>query len=89
MAEDDDYVHHDPVERFGQLPETTRKWLESLRPEDIKALNDTVRMKESVESAGHFLKWLSIFIVAIFVGMAQLSDAIQKLWVWLSHPGKS
>ncbi len=87
---DDDYAHlyHDPVERFGQLPEPTRKWLEDLRKEDIKELNDAVRFFHATKAGGKFVKWLMFMIVTIFVGAAAFGEALQKLWGLISHAGR-
>src|ERR1035437_69415 len=98
---DDDKDHRDhgvrdyagtmwnPIERFGQLPEPTRQWLESLRQGDIKDLNDAVKFYHATAAGGKFIKWMAIAVVAIFVGTAALGDAIQKLWGWMFHAGQS
>jgi hypothetical protein len=86
---DSRYMYHDPVERFGQLPEPTRQWLERLREEDIKELNDAVRFYHATKAGGRFVKWLMITIVAIFVGAAAFGEALQKLWTLISHAIRS
>ena len=79
---DSDYAqpYFNPVQRFGQLPEATRQWLENLRPSDLKDLDDAVRFYHSTKAGGRFMKWLMISIVTIFVGAAAFGDAVQKLY---------
>jgi hypothetical protein len=78
-----------PVERFGQLPEVTRQWLENLRADDINDLNDAMKFYHATKAGGKFIKWLVIVVVACFVGAAAFGEAIQKLWSWLFHAGHS
>lgn len=86
---DADYTqpYWNPVERFGQLPEPTRQWLENLRPNDLKDLNDAIKFYHATAAGGKFIKWLAIAVVAIFVGSAALGHAIQDLWGWLFKTG--
>ena len=81
------HLYHNPVERFWQLPEPTRQWLENLRPDDIKELNDAVKFYHATAVGGKFVKWLAYVIVAIFVGSAALGHAIQDLWSWMFKAG--
>lgn len=76
-----------PVERFAQLPEPTRAFLEDLREDDLKDLAEAIRFYHSVRVIGRFWKWLIITTVAIFVGAATLGEAIQKLWHWILPKG--
>src|ERR1022692_3943715 len=98
MADDDkdhrdphdrDYVGSvwNPIERFGQLPESTRRWLEDKRPSDLKDLDDAVKFYHATAAGGKFIKWLAIAVVAIFVGSAALGHAIQDLWSWIFKAG--
>ena len=74
-----------PIERFWQLPGSTRQWLEGLRPDDIEELKDALKLYRTVNAGGRLVKWLSITIVAIFVGAATLGEALAKLWAFISH----
>ena len=86
---DEDYVHlyHNPVERFGQLPEDTRQWLENLRADDLADLKDAVKFYHATAAGGKFVKWLAYAVVAIFVGSAALGHAFQDLWGWIFKTG--
>ena len=80
--------YKNPVERFWQLPEPTRQWLEDLREDDIKELIDAIKFYRTARAVGRFNKWLIITIVTIFIGAAGFGEAILKFWVWVSHIGR-
>lgn len=88
-GDEDRYLHqyNNPVERFAQLPEPTRQWLENLREDDIKQLNEAIRFYDAARVGGRFIKWLIITVVAIFVGAAAFGEAIQKIWTLISGRG--
>lgn len=77
-----------PVDRFAHLPEPTRKFLESLREEDIKLILEAAKFVQSIRSAGRFSRWLLLSVVGLFVMAGQLGEAIQKLWHWMSIGGR-
>jgi hypothetical protein len=85
IEDDRSHLYHNPIERFWQLSETTRKWLENLRPEDIKEMNDAIKLKRKIEAGGWLFKWISITIVSFFVGAAALGESLQKVWAMLIH----
>lgn len=82
---EDEYLS--PVDRFAQLPEPTRKWLEQLREDDINDIMEVLRTYHEVRSFRRFSKWLVITVVAVFVAAAQFGEAIQKLWGWMRGHG--
>jgi hypothetical protein len=79
---DEEYAHlyRDPIDRYGQLPEWKRRWIEELTEEKIKDQDDATRFYHGAKAGGRFVKWLMITIVAVFVGAAAFGDAVQKLW---------
>ena len=79
---------YNPVERFAHLPPTTRKWLESLREEDIDEIKEAVRFYHATRTIGKFWKWLIITVIGIFVGAMQFGEAVMKTFQWLfgRHP---
>ena len=79
------HLYRNPVERFGQLPEPTRQWLEELREDDIQELNDAVKFYRTARAVGRFNKWLIITVVTIFVGAAAFGKALQEFWAWFIH----
>ena len=88
---DEDYAHlyHNPVERFGQLPGPTRQWLEDLREDDIKEMEEERKFYRTVKTIIKFNKYLAMFIIATFVGAVQFGDAVQKFINWVIHIGRT
>ena len=72
-----------PVDRFGHLPESTRKWLESLREEDILELKEAIHFHRSAKTIGRFGRWLIITIVGTFIGAVAFGQNIAVVWKWL------
>lgn len=83
--DDSAYLYHDPIERFWQLPESTRKWLETLTPEKMAAIDGAIKLKNRIEAGGWLMKWISITIISFFVGAAALGESLQKIWAMLTH----
>lgn len=75
-----DGEYANPVERFNQLPEPTRKWLEDLREDDIKQLNDLVRILNSSRILGGALKWVLLTMLAALMFGIQFGEAIARYW---------
>lgn len=90
--DDEDYESagpiNNPVDRFAHLPEPTRKFLESLREDDIKDIVLAVRFMKSTQTVGRFMRWSIISVVGFFVMASQFGEAIQKLWHWISLGGR-
>jgi hypothetical protein len=88
---DDGYAHlyHNPVDRFNQLPESTRRWLENLRDDDIKEMEEERKFYRTVQTIIKFNKYLGVFIIATFIGAVQFGEAIQKFISWVSHIGRT
>lgn len=84
--DDDEYEAgpiSNPVDRFAHLPEPTRRFLESLREEDLVYLKDTVRFMKTSRTLGRFFRWLIFSVVGLFVMANQFGQAIQNLWHWI------
>jgi hypothetical protein len=73
-----------PVDRFGHLPEGTRKWLEGLRDEDIQELKEAIKFQRSAKTVGTFGKWLVITIVSTFIGAVAFGEKVAVAWRWIS-----
>lgn len=97
MADDEEEILRDlqanngpirnPVDRFAHLPEVTRKWIESLREEDLADLTEAVRFMHSAKTIGRFGKWMILTIVGMIIAGASLGEAIQKYWGWVFRGG--
>jgi hypothetical protein len=72
-----------PVDRFVHLPEETRKWLEQLRPEDLKDLDEARRFHHDAKAVGRFAKWLVLGVAGAFLLAAQFGDSVGKLFKML------
>jgi hypothetical protein len=68
----------DPIDLDG-LSESTKGFLKSLRDEDIEEINNAMQMAKTIRTMGSVMKWVSITVVAIFVGVASLGDAFVKI----------
>lgn len=77
--------YHNPVDRYAQLPEPTRQWLEGLRPEDIQDLNEGRKLLHSTRTLGRFGKWLAITVFSIFLVISQTGEALQKVWRFIFY----
>lgn len=77
---------HNPVDRFYHLPEPTRRWLEGLRSDDLRDLQEAIRFHHSAKTVGRFFRWLILSGAAIFILAAQFGEAIMKL-LGLWHQG--
>jgi hypothetical protein len=71
---------NNPVDRFIHLPEGTRRWLEQLRAEDLRDLDDARKFQHQAKAIGKFFKWVVLSIFALFIMAAQFGEAISKLF---------
>ncbi len=87
--DDDDYTHlyHNPIHRFGHLPETTRQWLEDLRPDDIAKIQEAVKFYNTARSVGRFNKWLILFVISTFIAAVAFGKSVAEFWAWF-HSAK-
>lgn len=72
-----------PVDRFAHLPERTRKFLETLDEEDVKALCDLLMAYQRASTIGWFFKWLVVTVVGAYVAAVAFGEAIHKTLLWL------
>jgi G:T/U-mismatch repair DNA glycosylase len=76
------------VDRYAELPEETRKFVEELRPKDIQLLQQSIEFMRSVVTVGRFIKWSLVGIVGTFVGAVMFGEALAKIWNWLTWTPK-
>jgi hypothetical protein len=87
---DDDTSDHEyasPIKKFEQLPPTTRRFLESLREEDIKRIEKSVRFYNTIEMVGRFNAWLILGIMTTLVTFAAFGEGIRKILGWMASGG--
>ena len=73
----------DIIINLDNLSDATKEFLVNLRDEDIEDINYAIQLTKTLRTMGTVMKWLSITIVAVFVGAASLGDAIVKLKAYL------
>jgi hypothetical protein len=69
-----------PVDRFALLPESTRRFLEELRDDDISEIREAIRFQRSAKTIGRFGKWMVITIVTAFIGAVTFGEKIAVAW---------
>ncbi len=74
-------------ERFNELPEETKLFLEHLTSEKIQRLEKTIRLSAQVETMGKFWKWTFIFVFTAFTGAMAVGQALE--WFWTRIKGES
>lgn len=70
------------ADNFSELEPEVRDFLDGLRPEEVKLLQDGIRMVQAIRTVSRFVKWLIIVIVGTFIGVVTLGDAILKARDW-------
>jgi len=82
-------IYNGSINRFGQLPEATRRWLESLDQDKIAEIEAARKFYDKMQTVAKFNKWLIIIMVSAFVGAVSFGEAITKVAGWFSggkHP---
>lgn len=78
-------------DRMAELPPEVRKFLASLRDEELKTFREIVKLpaddiKEGfrfvreLKTVGRFTRWLILTIVGVFIGTMVFIDYILKAW---------
>lgn len=81
--------------RVSELTEDTRSWLADLREDELKTLQEVVKMPADDVGEGfkmvcdlravrRFLGWLTYGAIAIFLGTVMLYENILKIWGWMN-----
>src|SRR5689334_12310590 len=60
-------------------PETL-KWLKDARPDEIKQLDEGIKLVRSSRTVGKFVKWIIISGIGAFILASQFGDAVVKIW---------
>jgi hypothetical protein len=77
-----------PLDRYAHLPETTRRWLESLDEDDVKEIKEAIRFQRSAKTIGTFGKWLLVTAVSVFIAAVTFGEKVGIAWKWLTGGGK-
>lgn len=70
-------------QRFNELPEPTKLFLESLTAEDIASIKEGIALARATKTMGKFWKWTFILVVTVFAGMATIGQSVEWLWARL------
>lgn len=71
------------AKRFDDLPTTTKEFLTNLRPDEIKTLNDGIRLINSALTVGRFMKWVIITMLGMLAGFVMIGESIGKITAWM------
>ncbi|MBN9046223.1 MAG: hypothetical protein J0H18_11225 [Rhizobiales bacterium] len=85
------------VNRFNQLDQNMQEMLSKLEPEEVEnlkylatipgdELRGAVKLYRDVMTVSHFMKWLIVTIVAVFIGAVSLGEHVMKLFGWMKGP---
>ena len=74
-------------ERFNELPEPTKLFLENLTPEKIASIEEGIKIAQAARTMGKFWKWVFILAVSAFAGMATIGQSFEWLWQRLKGSG--
>lgn len=69
--------------RFEDLPEETKAFLLALRPDEVKTLDDGIRLVRSISTVSAFVKWIIVGIL----GIAMFGESMTKIVKWFRPTG--
>lgn len=70
------------MNKFDDLPESTQRFLLSLRDDEVATLNDGIRLVNAIRTVGTFMKWVIVGIIGIIMGVVMLGESIMKFIGW-------
>lgn len=70
------------MNKFDDLPESTQKFLLSLRDDEVATLNDGIRLVNAIRTVGTFMKWAIVGIIGMVMGVVMLGESIMKFIGW-------
>lgn len=77
--------YKNPLDRYAQLPEYTRRCFESLDKEDIITLIDILKAYQRAATVGWFFKWLVVGMVGLFLATVTLGEGIIKAYALFAN----
>ncbi len=73
-----------PADRYADLPEKTREFIEQLREKDVDLLNKAIEFMRSAETMGRFARFIAVLIVGSFLGMIAFGEGLKTFAGWFS-----
>lgn len=74
-----------PLEKYDELPDSTRVWLEQLREEDLNKLKSAVEFYSTLNTVGRFNVRVLGFLAALFIGAVTLITSYKTLLGWFRN----
>lgn len=70
------------MNKFDDLPEETQSFLLSLREDEVRTLNDGIRLVNAIRTVGTFMKWVIVGGLGLIVGVVMLGESLGKIIAW-------
>lgn len=90
MNRDDEQDYRRPsdrVEKYNELPSSTRYWLETRRKDDWDRIDRALKFYDRVQDRGKFFVWLVMGGLTILFGFTASADQVIRILNWLrGHP---
>lgn len=71
------------IERFNELPEPTKQFLEQLTPAKIASLERGMKAADRVEAFGFFARWTLYAMFGTFTAVVTIVSGLQVIKDWL------
>ncbi len=70
-------------ERFNDLPEHVKVFLENLRIDDVAAIEEGIKLSKAARTVGKFWKWVALAVVSTFAGVVTVITSIKTIGEWM------
>lgn len=77
-------AYANPVDRFAQLPEHVRSFLEELSREDVATILAVVKAAERFAAIGWFFKMVILSSAGAFVALFGFGKSFREFWEWIT-----
>lgn len=77
-----EYEFKNPVDRYGQLSEWKRSWIERKSEEELRLLDELLSRYRDAQAVGRFGKWAVILIITSFVTAAAFGKNMLDIVKW-------
>jgi len=74
------------AKRFDDLPDETKDFLINLRPDEVRTLNDGIRLVRSIATVATFVKWVIVGILGLAMGVVMFGESVAKIVAWFRPP---
>jgi hypothetical protein len=81
---DSAYEYASPIDRYSQLSEWKRAWIERKSEEELKLLDEMLSRYRDARAIGRFGKLALFLIVGAFVSAAAFGKNVIDIFVWMT-----